>query len=369
MRIVLLAAALCAAWFYFLDTSSRFGARLAGTVETTASDLWNALPRPGKQTELALQNERRRAANLEAELLQLRETLSRAEADATSREKASQVAQAALERHEEGEVAATARAEALGKDLFAAQQEATDRSETARRQIGELDVRIAALSRDNALLHEDLEGAAARSAVDDKARASLEGELQAAIRGSRQHEAQARGLASDLSHLRDASAAEIADLRGRLDDGQVKTAAASTPAGSPLDMPVPDAGRQDGAADLASRGAAPIVPDPIPEMARETLVEGLRTRVIVRFSADKPSAKARAVKLCSVLQAQGMLIEQLIGAPSALPADGLAYFYTNDESRAATIATLFPEFRSTMRHRSLEDRIPRPGLIEIEVAT
>ena len=64
-----------------------------------------------------------------------------------------------------------------------------------------------------------------------------------------------------------------------------------------------------------------------------------------------------------------MLIEQIVGVGSTLQADSLSYFYKSDETRAGLIATLLPEFRPTMRQRPLEGRIPRPGSIEIEVAT
>ena len=44
------------------------------------------------------------------------------------------------------------------------------------------------------------------------------------------------------------------------------------------------------------------------------------------------------------------------------------FFYSNDESRAARIAALLPELRSGIHQHPVTDSIPRPGLIEIEIA-
>jgi hypothetical protein len=363
MRILAFLSLVFGSWWFLTGDHSAIWTSPIAAIGNTLGDLWSIVPRPGERADAALRAEQDNSALLKGRITELGGELAHLKAEVTSRSAGLEIARKTLLDREEAIRSEHARAEALALELAAVKRE---QSSASRSNVSDALATDETSRAERALAEENLKQARLQIAAGNEARRLLQDELRATSRtfeGERdrssaleaqlvqvQQEAgdRIRGLQEQLSTTQRRSAQNEDSVRGPTSNSDQQSIAA----GAPTAVPATVSRVQDGMV-----------------AARYRLPDAVATRIIVRYSPASASARDHAISVCTNLQAQGVVIEQLVEASSRVQANGLGFYYNNDASRAARIAALFPELRSNMHQRSAADSIPRPGLIEIDIAS
>jgi len=91
-------------------------------------------------------------------------------------------------------------------------------------------------------------------------------------------------------------------------------------------------------------------------------------RITIRYYAQDPTGRQRAVELSRGLSEQGLSVVDLVEAATLVTKNTVGYFYAEDQL-GATIAArgLGPEWRTVQRRLAAREPLPRPGAIELTV--
>jgi len=126
-----------------------------------------------------------------------------------------------------------------------------------------------------------------------------------------------------------------------------------------------------GAARLAARSSdlpPPLTSPAIGALSKIAPPEGVPARVVLRYARGSEAARTRAIALRLTLQAQGFDVTDPVNGPSGIVANGVTFFYREDQSSASRIAGVLATSGPIQSHLPANDPLPRPGTIEVAVA-
>ena len=126
-----------------------------------------------------------------------------------------------------------------------------------------------------------------------------------------------------------------------------------------------------GAARLAARSSdlpPPLTSPAIGALSKIAPPEGVPARVVLRYARGSEAARTRAIALRLTLQAQGFDVTDPVNGPAAIVANGVTFFYREDQSSANRIAGVLATSGPIQSHLPANDPLPRPGTIEVAVA-
>jgi hypothetical protein len=363
MRIISIILVLAASWYFLARRENMTLNGSLTTIQHAASSSWSTFPWPGKEAEQALRTERERSAGLESSLAAVRGELRRATAATDDRSKALDLAQQTIASRDSDVQAQHAQLQSLNDQLSALKSEMMAQSDALRDQVSKERADGQASRHDGDVARERLDQANLQLAAANASQLSLQEQLRARSQTVLDEQGRSRELADRLDHLQHETADRIRALEEKLDAAH---------GGHAREDDAKQALGRESLADFDCNQPSMAASGPQqagqPGPGRFRLANAVMTRVIVRYAPTSATAKAHAISLSDKLQAQGIVIQQIVEASSPMQENTVGYFYGNDESRAARIAAL-PDLRSGIRQYPVTDSIPRPGLIEIEIAT
>ncbi len=114
----------------------------------------------------------------------------------------------------------------------------------------------------------------------------------------------------------------------------------------------------------------PSTVDVLEDPADPRLPIGVPARISIRYAAGNAVARQRSVELSRGLSEQGLDVVDLAAASERVAANTVGYFYAEDELAAKIAAHgLGPEWKPIQRRIAPREAMPRPGALELAVAS
>lgn len=110
--------------------------------------------------------------------------------------------------------------------------------------------------------------------------------------------------------------------------------------------------------------------DAVTEPVDPRLPAGVPARISIRYPAGNAAARQRSIELSHGLSDQGLDVVDLAAVSERIVANTVAYFYAEDELAAKIAARgLGPEWKPVQRRIPSREAMPRPGALELAVAS
>ena len=90
-------------------------------------------------------------------------------------------------------------------------------------------------------------------------------------------------------------------------------------------------------------------------------------RVVLRVASQREPARARAQALEGRLRSQGIEVTRSDEQLPDLRANNVTFFYAEDRPSADRISVDVTDVKPTQRQFSIDDKLPRPGTIEVTI--